>query len=341
MTEKREEKNMAENALQIELKSSAPINVGAKVPFTSIATQLGSITYDSGNQKITLSEAGVYLVNWWLATQSSASSNGAVFALTSSQGDYLIGDSPIKAGEVCGVAVIHVTAPPVTLSLVNTGTAPVYLAGQVPLQGSLAVTEENSGSVGPTGPAPAGIIAFYAGYIDSLSTDSEGKPQRVALAGFESTSSNQINLQPGDWDAGTITFIPRSTSNTGYGCSFLMPYNATVKSLYVLFGIKSGFYLDTGTNLRPFAALASLTADIPGNRMIYTILPGTLTYTEPIVGITNQEFPVYTLKRGESTNISVNIPAGTLVTIVLGFSTEGIELEQYRLFAISGGILLE
>ena len=59
------------------------------------------------------------MINWWVATQTTTSTHGVVFALVSSQGDILEGNSPIKTSEVSGVGIIQVNVAPVTLSLVN------------------------------------------------------------------------------------------------------------------------------------------------------------------------------------------------------------------------------
>ncbi|MEA4891762.1 MAG: hypothetical protein VB085_04275 [Peptococcaceae bacterium] len=112
----------------------------------------GSISYSEATADITIMETGRYIVNWWMATQSSSAA-GAAFAISSSQGDLLEGNSPTKTGEVYGGGIIDVPDVPFTLSLINVGTGMMYLSGQVPLQGALVVTQDNaSGETGPTGP---------------------------------------------------------------------------------------------------------------------------------------------------------------------------------------------
>jgi len=155
---------MSNIALQIELNSSATVNSGARVLFDTTVYLAGNISYNSASGEITLQEAGRYVVNWWLATQSSQSTNGTAFALSSSQGDLLAGNSPIKTDEVYGIGIIDVSITPITLSLVNISTATVYFSQQVPLKGSLVIVEDDisggEGATGPTGPTgdsgPAG-----------------------------------------------------------------------------------------------------------------------------------------------------------------------------------------
>ncbi|EGO63822.1 Collagen triple helix repeat protein, partial [Acetonema longum DSM 6540] len=143
---------MANIALQIDLSASTMVATGSNVLFDTIVYLDGNITYDSATGIITLQEAGRYIIHWWLATQSSASVNGTSFALSSSQGDLLEGNSPIKTGEVYGVGIIEVAAAPVTMSLENISTATIFFATQVPLKGTLVVVEDDIVEIGPTGP---------------------------------------------------------------------------------------------------------------------------------------------------------------------------------------------
>ncbi len=117
---------MSNSALQIDLNAALSIGTGSNVLFDSIIYLSGNISYNPSTGTVTIPEAGRYVIHWWLATQSSASLNGSAFAISSSQGDFIIGNSPIKTGEVYGVGIIEVTAPPVTFSLVNISTSTVY-----------------------------------------------------------------------------------------------------------------------------------------------------------------------------------------------------------------------
>ncbi|MDK2965930.1 collagen-like protein [Lacrimispora sp.] len=142
---------MANNALQIELNTVTTVASGANVPFDNIVYSFGAISYNPVTGVITISEAGRYILDWWLATQSTQSTNGTAFALSSSQGDLLEGNSPINTGEVYGIGIIDVVTAPVTVSLVNISTATVYFSQIVPLRGTLVVVQDDFGPTGPTG----------------------------------------------------------------------------------------------------------------------------------------------------------------------------------------------
>ncbi|MBE5985942.1 MAG: collagen-like protein, partial [Paenibacillaceae bacterium] len=142
---------MANNALQIELNVATTVAAGANVLFDTIVYSSGTISYNPATGVITFSEAGRYVLDWWLATQSSQTSNGTSFALSSSQGDFLEGNSPINTGEVYGIGIVDVTVAPVTVSLVNISTATVFFSLIVPLKGTLVIVQDDIGPTGPTG----------------------------------------------------------------------------------------------------------------------------------------------------------------------------------------------
>ena len=142
---------MANNALQIELNTATTVAAGANVLFDTIVYSSGTISYNPATGVITFNEAGRYVLDWWLATQSSQSTNGTSFALSSSQGDFLEGNSPINTGEVYGIGIVDVIAAPVTVSLVNISTATVFFSLIVPLKGTLVIVQDDIGPTGPTG----------------------------------------------------------------------------------------------------------------------------------------------------------------------------------------------
>jgi len=142
---------MSDIALLIERAAAGSVAVNGNVIFDTVKFTAGNISYNSGTGVITFNEAGRYEVHWWVTTQSSQTTNGIVFALVSSQGDLIIGDSPIRTGEVVGMGIIEVAAPPVTLSLVNWGDAAVIYGSLVPIRASLMIVQDDIGS-GPTGP---------------------------------------------------------------------------------------------------------------------------------------------------------------------------------------------
>ena len=124
---------MSNIAMQLVLTSTTSVTVGNRVLFNTTLYSSGNITYNSSTGIITFLENGRYIIDWWLAVQTSNSTNGLAFSLTSSQGDNIISNSPIKTTQVYGMGIIDVLSAPVTLSLVNVSTFPVNFSTFVPV----------------------------------------------------------------------------------------------------------------------------------------------------------------------------------------------------------------
>ncbi|MDF2656806.1 MAG: Collagen triple helix repeat protein, partial [Bacillota bacterium] len=155
---------MIDIALQIERISTGSVLVGENVLFETTVYSAGNIRYDGTTGVITLNETGRYVIHWWVATQSSKSTIGAVFALSSSQGDFLEAASPAKTSEVTGIGIIEAVQLPVTVSLVNASNATIFYATPTPLSATLVLLKDE-GSIGETGPTgdtgptgPAGAV---------------------------------------------------------------------------------------------------------------------------------------------------------------------------------------
>ena len=144
---------MSNIALQIKRSAAGSIAAGTNVIFDGIQYISGSIAYNTLTGIITFNEVGKYSVNWWVSTQTSTTATGIVFALSSSQGDFLEGTSPIKTGEVSGLGIIDVTVAGVTMSLINSTSASIVYSSIVSLKANLMIIKEDTiGATGPTGP---------------------------------------------------------------------------------------------------------------------------------------------------------------------------------------------
>ena len=127
---------MSNVELRIERTDGGNVVPGANVVFNNVALMTG-ISYNPATGVITFLQAGTYIVNWLVVTQTSISMNGSVFALSSSVGDFIQGNSNLKAGEVSGFGKLIVTTPGETLSLRNASTASVVYSSLVPIKAAL------------------------------------------------------------------------------------------------------------------------------------------------------------------------------------------------------------
>ncbi|MGI6160556.1 MAG: hypothetical protein ACOYJD_00850 [Christensenellales bacterium] len=145
---------MSDIALQLERLASGTVAANGNVVFDNIVYSDGDISYNSLNGVITFNVPGRYIINWWVATQSSSSTIGSVFSLSSSQGDTIEGATPIKTGDTDGFGIVDVVSAPQTLSLINSSGALFYLSNTVPVKASLMLVSDDpsEGATGPTAP---------------------------------------------------------------------------------------------------------------------------------------------------------------------------------------------
>lgn len=136
---------MSDIALQIERSGSGIVNTGENIVFDGISLINGDISYNTITGEMVINKAGRYVFQWWVAVQASASANGSVFVLSSSQGDLLRGNSPLKTDEVSGMGIIEVISPSVTVSLKNGSSSSIAYSAIVPVKASLTVVTDDSG----------------------------------------------------------------------------------------------------------------------------------------------------------------------------------------------------
>ncbi|QDR79492.1 hypothetical protein [Sporomusa termitida] len=139
--------------LQLQRQLDGIINSGANVIFDNILDSFGLVSYDPATGIITINKAGRYLVNWWVATQSTLGSSGINFAIITSQGAEFSGESPMKIGEVVGFVLLQVDSVPITLRLVNRSLNTAAYSGIVNSKAFLALAEvpQETGVTGATG----------------------------------------------------------------------------------------------------------------------------------------------------------------------------------------------
>jgi hypothetical protein len=152
----------------------------------------------------------------------------------------------------------------------------------------------------------------------------------VTTSGFGPSINEPFYLEEADWANGIIDL-----NNEDCFCpTFIMPYDAVLKNIYVLFRTRGDQDFEDGATIRPFVCLAVSHTD----DMIFTILKNTVTHTEPYECIGGS---INGIRRGFLADLDVEIAAGTHLAIVAGFSAENTIYGQYGDFSISGGLYLE
>ncbi|PXV95459.1 hypothetical protein C8E03_10188 [Lachnotalea glycerini] len=253
---------MSNIALQIERLSAGVIPDVSNVIFDTIVYSDGNIIYDSNSGLITFNEPGRYTINWWVATQSSPTTNVAVFTLYSSQGDILKGNSPNIAGQVVGFNIINTTSAPVTVSLKNNSAALINYPDNVPVKATLTIVQDNGSSIGPTGPMGLTGIPGLQGIPGIPGPPGPPGPQGTfgntsycfSIAQLSYTLNQLIDLYSGNtWsvfttNVYTVTGVPSNlyTSSNATDAGILILQNGTQYEAIPLNAICS-IYVGDGT----------------------------------------------------------------------------------------------
>jgi len=151
--------------LHVQRRQNASIAPGEAVVFEDVLANEGSIGYDNQTGILTLSEAGTYLVGWSVNTLSTFDEHSN-FALSTSEGNYIRGTSPLLTGQVNGSAIVTTTEPDVTMTLVSDSLSdftfpPITLSPNSKIMANLIIhglpSEGPQGEAGEQGiPGPQG-----------------------------------------------------------------------------------------------------------------------------------------------------------------------------------------
>jgi len=315
---------MKSKTLEIKRTVFGRVAPGANVIFAEPASLPEGISYNSITGEITFNEIGQYSIKWWVATETTT--KGPIeFALIPVPGDPILGCSPTKTGQVTGFSILDIAETPTTLSLVSQCKADTVFSWETQVKAYLSVIP-----IEPVGKLSS-VIPFSLGKEGvNLGTDNQGDPLAVAFSGFGVSSYSNQYLKEGEWASGIITM----DSESKFGTSFIMPRDGILRTIYVMFSTKYENSYEEDFIVRPFVCIAVSNAD----KLVFTILQDTMTYTEPYeVGV---EQPISGIKKGSLKNLDIEITEGTLVGIVTGIMRDR-EGSFGMQFYISGGLYLE
>nr|WP_092070608.1 peptidase G2 autoproteolytic cleavage domain-containing protein [Dendrosporobacter quercicolus]NSL48312.1 hypothetical protein [Dendrosporobacter quercicolus DSM 1736]SDM12654.1 Peptidase_G2, IMC autoproteolytic cleavage domain [Dendrosporobacter quercicolus] len=152
--------------LQIERQTAGFIPAGNNVIFDSSLYSEGDILYTAATGEIALSQVGTFIVQWFVAVQSSIEAASSVFAVSvAGEGRAIIGNSPLKTGATAGYAIVRVDAAPVTIALVNQSGKDVWYSTVTPVKSSLIVFR-GTGLEHLVDGSTAGSLAGIGTYFD-------------------------------------------------------------------------------------------------------------------------------------------------------------------------------
>lgn len=132
---------MGNIVLQVQKNNNTPVPSGNNMIFDQIISFDGNISYDFLTGEITIMENGLYLVDWYVVTQSATGATNVSFKLVSDQGHGFASNTPYITGNMTGLAILPVANAPLRLQLENTSNAIVYFSHSVPSKSNLRVIQ--------------------------------------------------------------------------------------------------------------------------------------------------------------------------------------------------------
>ena len=120
------------SGVQIQLQGDVTtVAVGDPVIFDTVLNdQSSEISYNDVTGEITITESGLYYINWWVSVDGAAAATTIDLAIVTSAGDTITASSPIVSSQVSGNALLSITATPatpVTVQLINTSTDELFI----------------------------------------------------------------------------------------------------------------------------------------------------------------------------------------------------------------------
>lgn len=124
--------------IQIQRNSQDAVLTGDKVIFDQVVGQDG-ISYDTFTGEVAV-DAGTYFVSWWTASSNVGDTNGASFALITSDQREFISNSVLKNSITAGFAIVEADIP-LSLWLSNFDAGTAFFTGRNQVKASLTVTK--------------------------------------------------------------------------------------------------------------------------------------------------------------------------------------------------------
>jgi hypothetical protein len=135
--------------IEVQLQGGATsVASGAPVIFDTMKTnQTSFIAYNAVTGTITITQSGLYHINWWVGTDGILGGTDVfiTFNIVTSQGDSVKASAPVVTGQIVGNGLIQITAStltPVTMQLVNATDGSIDFAS-TPIKANLTIVAVN------------------------------------------------------------------------------------------------------------------------------------------------------------------------------------------------------
>ncbi|HOA34324.1 MAG TPA: hypothetical protein PKO20_07025 [Clostridiales bacterium] len=130
---------MANILLQVQKNNIDPVDNNNNIVFDETVVTEGNISYSDLSGVVTIEEEGLYLVDWYVVTQSAPGVTSVSFNPVTGDGQVFESNMPTKTGIMSGLAIINVAVLPFTIQLVNQSNTTVYFSNAVGAKANLRI----------------------------------------------------------------------------------------------------------------------------------------------------------------------------------------------------------
>lgn len=241
--------------LELNLLSQGSVAPNNNVIFDTISQQNGNISYDNSSGIIIFNEVGIYKIEWIISAQAITTNLGNVFSFKTNADDK-IGNSPTNANQVFGTALLDISSPSTTASLVNETNTNIYYSSTSPLKATLIIEKilENEGI----------SIIPYSGSSINIANSGYNQGMYIASIGF----SNHTN------QAYFANTFPNEITDYEDIIAFSMPIDCSITNI-------SGNYIGSGEISSDFITISLALYEADANSNSYTLIPESITPLAP------------------------------------------------------------
>ena len=190
--------------MQLQKNNSDSILNNNNIIFDQAISAIGDISYDNVTGVITISENGLYMIDWSIAMQATSGSLSVIFKLISDQGHEFNSDSPTKTGSLSGIAVLNVDDAPIHFSLVNASNATVFFSNTIISKATLRVFFLNDNVIDNS---RCFALDQFAHVLEQVVTLYQGATVSIFASNRLATVTGQINSLYKAPDAGSIPLL--------------------------------------------------------------------------------------------------------------------------------------
>lgn len=194
---------MNNTLLQLKKNSNDFVMNNSNLIFDEITEFQGNIDYEIETGIITIYDSGLYIIDWFVSTQTTSTSPSIIFRLNSDTGDSFYSNSINRSSSISGTAIIKIEDVPKEISLINESNAQVFFSSAINTKATLRIVSLNDISAINDSCYP---LNQYGNLMDQLATIYQGAEITIFQTALATLSGilDSVYISP---DAGNVPLL--------------------------------------------------------------------------------------------------------------------------------------